>query len=659
MMVPARRLRKALLRHAKPVKTAGLVLAVVMFAVVAWKVQEVYTQKRDDWTEAVNVSGRQRMLTQRVALLGLEMAVARQPAVRDSLRRELRAASSHLADQQQDLVEGQWGKPWAQIELGALREFLAPDGGLQRRLASYRSTARAAASTDATELTPRSASVRQLRTSATRLVEDFERQTELFVDAADRELADFRRTALRVFVLTVAGIVGLGLFVILPTLRRLQEETEEQFRTLFEAVPDAVLAVDHDGRIRASNAQVERVLGYDPDELVGRPVHSIVPESMRADHQRHVEQYVEEPEPRPMGVGLDLEAVRADGEAIPVDITLNPTELQGEQLVLAGLRDLTERKRAEEARKKAQLRYRNLFLHASDGLLVVGSDGRIRSANPAAEELLGATPGEEALVGRKLQSFFANSDECHELTMRLRTKGRADRSEATLRTLGDQQRFVEIMGTARSGVDDRVKECQLVIRDVTEDRRETERLEEQALLDPLTDVGNRRLFTDRMEHAVERARRTGEPLTVVLFDLDDFKPINDRYGHPFGDQVLRVIASRLSGQLRDADTVARIGGDEFALLLERNENIDWIRARLRECLIPPVQADGRSIQVTASVGISRVREGNASELLASPESLMRAADRALYRAKGRSGTAFEFVGLEVRAESRQEDTRPA
>jgi diguanylate cyclase (GGDEF)-like protein len=173
-----------------------------------------------------------------------------------------------------------------------------------------------------------------------------------------------------------------------------------------------------------------------------------------------------------------------------------------------------------------------------------------------------------------------------------------------------------------------------VVRDITERRRAEEQLKYQALHDLLTDLPNRRLFVERLGHALERTRRRpGRKAAVLFVDLDNFKMVNDSLGHEVGDELLVAVAERLRGCVRSEDTLARFGGDEFAVLVEEIESPeDAVRVaeRLREGLRELFVLDGgaRSFSVTASVGIAL---GDVHTK--SPEDLLRDVDIAMYRAK--------------------------
>ena len=132
-----------------------------------------------------------------------------------------------------------------------------------------------------------------------------------------------------------------------------------RFRRLLEAAPDAMVIVDQTGRMVLVNSQTERMFGYTREELLQQPVEILIPDKFRGRHAQHREAYHESPHPRPMGTGLELFARRKDGSTFPVEISLSPLEEEGGVLVTAAIRDVTERKRAEEALRQSQERFRS------------------------------------------------------------------------------------------------------------------------------------------------------------------------------------------------------------------------------------------------------------------------------------------------------------
>ncbi|MCZ8519133.1 MULTISPECIES: sensor domain-containing diguanylate cyclase [Paenibacillus] len=171
----------------------------------------------------------------------------------------------------------------------------------------------------------------------------------------------------------------------------------------------------------------------------------------------------------------------------------------------------------------------------------------------------------------------------------------------------------------------------IAARDITAYKEQEERLSRLAYYDALTGLPNRRLFQDRFMQALYMARRYHHKLAVLYLDMDDFKQVNDTYGHAAGDKLLTVAASRLSHSIREPDTVCRLGGDEFVLLLqqfEEREDILKIGRRIVEVMGHPFEIGGRSIRITCSVGASFYPE-DGGDL----DSLLQGADAAMYASK--------------------------
>jgi diguanylate cyclase (GGDEF)-like protein/PAS domain S-box-containing protein len=286
---------------------------------------------------------------------------------------------------------------------------------------------------------------------------------------------------------------------------------------------------------------------------------------------------------------------------------------------------------------------RSLIQNISDVISVVDADGEILFVSPSVTEVLGHTV--EELTGTSVFELVHPDDRATAAAFFAdRTAPSVGRRiELRLRDHAGAWRDTEtITGDARgdTGTDRFV----LTTRDVTDQKALERQLEHQAFHDPLTDLANRSLFTDRVDHQLARARRTARQLAVIFVDLDEFKSINDTLGHGPGDELLREVARRLRACTRPSDTVARLGGDEFAVLLEDCDEAIAIAAaeRLQAAVAEPVTLAHSSVTVSCSAGIAI--GGGSTESVAE---LLRNADIAMYRAKATGKRGYEVFRTEM------------
>ncbi|GGN62590.1 hypothetical protein GCM10010112_20950 [Actinoplanes lobatus] len=284
---------------------------------------------------------------------------------------------------------------------------------------------------------------------------------------------------------------------------------------------------------------------------------------------------------------------------------------------------------AEVSRREGEARFRTLIQSASDVILVLDSDGVIRYATPSAETLFGADP-----TGAPIADLIAAPEALREVLDRM---GAGDLDDIELTAVGAGGRAIEIECDLRDLRDDpTVGGLVVTLRDVTARRGLESDLTHQAFHDALTGLANRVLFRDRLEQAFCVAERDGATLGVLFVDLDDFKEVNDTLGHAVGDQLLLAVARRISAIIGAGSTAARMGGDEFAVLVEQSDTVDaaeTVAARLVEALEAPIEVfdgDGGTHVVSgaASIGVATNREAE------SATELLRHADLALYLAKG-------------------------
>ena len=217
---------------------------------------------------------------------------------------------------------------------------------------------------------------------------------------------------------------------------------------------------------------------------------------------------------------------------------------------------------------RSEARFRSLVQHASDMVLITAEDATIRYLSPSVERILGHST--TALLHTKLLDLIHPDDlPAIQATfdLVLQQPGVTGPIECRIRHQDGSWRYIETTSTNLSD-DANVQGIVLNSRDITERKALEAQLKHQAFHDPLTGLVNRAAFSDRVEHALMRMERRGATLAVLFLDLDNFKTVNDQYGHAAGDQLLVTVAERLRECLRASDVAARLGGDEFAILLD-------------------------------------------------------------------------------------------
>jgi diguanylate cyclase (GGDEF)-like protein/PAS domain S-box-containing protein len=299
---------------------------------------------------------------------------------------------------------------------------------------------------------------------------------------------------------------------------------------------------------------------------------------------------------------------------------------------------------AGHRRSQAQLaasesRFRALIEHAADVVTVVDVDATILYDSPSCQTVLGYAPGERIGMDGMQLVHEDDRDRAIEVLAQVAEQGGTAEVEVRIRHRDGSYRWVD---TAITNLlhEPEVHGFVANFRDITARKALEDQLAHQAFHDPLTGLANRALLLDRIDHALASAQRDPKRRLAVLYlDLDDFKAVNDVYGHEAGDSLLREAAGRIAEVLRPGDTASRLGGDEFAVLLEDLPQGDLayeLGSRLLESLQEPYATDGEQVCVSASVGIAVSTGGDDAA------SLLRNADLAMYRAKGDGKGRFEI-----------------
>ena len=301
--------------------------------------------------------------------------------------------------------------------------------------------------------------------------------------------------------------------------------------------------------------------------------------------------------------------------------------------------------RSADRFRDSEARTRSVLDNVADGIVTINGDGVIESFNRAAVEMFGYSERDaigqrfSKLVSPKHPDDFAVHDEA---TIQFETSESKDaRSAESVGHRSDGSKFP--MELDLSDVELATGTIHIAcLRDISARRSYTAALQHQALHDNLTRLPNRVLFADRVTHAIRTGRRTGESLALLIMDLNGFKHVNDRFGHQHGDEVLKLVTTRLSACLRAGDPEARLGGDEFGILCEGSDlaaaaTVVW---KIQQELEPPFLISGHSVDVTASIGIALAPTHGDNV-----DDLLRRADLAMYDAK-RGGRGYALFAAE-------------
>lgn len=323
-------------------------------------------------------------------------------------------------------------------------------------------------------------------------------------------------------------------------------------------------------------------------------------------------------------------------------------------------RELAARRRAEEHRRASERRYQVMFEKSVAGFFRSAMDGEILDCNRELARLLGFE-GADELIGTNARSYYPDAGEREAWIEELEAKGELRNYELRLRRRDGSEVWTLMNASLQEDVPSGRPVLAGTMVDITEEKRLRDELEAYAYHDTLTGLPNRRHLQAAAEGVLSKAHRGAEAVGVLYLDLDRFKRINDTLGHEVGDEVLLQFGRRMRRFLREEDTAARIGGDEFAVLLNTVDDEDGaerVAHRLHEALSEPFFAGGRSLTVSSSIGMAVYPEHGQTfaELLSN-------ADQAMYRALEKQGgvTVYEPTTTYVRRDqiAEEEDLRVA
>jgi diguanylate cyclase (GGDEF)-like protein/PAS domain S-box-containing protein len=364
--------------------------------------------------------------------------------------------------------------------------------------------------------------------------------------------------------------------------------------------------LDGRGVVHYVNGLLTALTGYSSDELIGQDVQILVPERLR---ERLLRARRERPDTAVASIwnDQDLVVLCRDGEERPVEVSRSPLALEEGSWVVVAIRDLRTQREIEQARADVELRFRVAFENNMAPMTFADANDHIIAVNDAMCEMVGFS--REELLGCDSTPFTYPDDVgITESTHQRLISGEVEQERYIKRYLRKDGVVidVEVSRSPARDADGNILYFVFSERDITEERALSAQLKHQALHDPLTGLANRALFEERLAQAHGRVVRHGGIGAVLLIDLDDFKGVNDSFGHFLGDQLLTAIANRLQIVTRSADTLCRFGGDEFLYLAEglvTPKEAELLAERLIRVIAEPYNIAGFQIEQHASIGI--------------------------------------------------------
>jgi diguanylate cyclase (GGDEF)-like protein/PAS domain S-box-containing protein len=410
---------------------------------------------------------------------------------------------------------------------------------------------------------------------------------------------------------------------------QLLRQSEESYRGLFENASDFVYTHALDGGITSMNRAGERLTGYTSEEVMGMPFDALIaPDHRDTVHEMFRRKVAGEVE----STAYEIEMLSRSGQRIAAEINSTLITRNGEPAGVQGIaRDLRERLANEQ-------RMQLLFERNLAGVYRGAIGGEILECNDACARIFGFTNRYE-LIGTNARHLFHDAEENARFVSVIREQKSVTNVELRLRRRDGTSVWVLVNMSLLEDQEPSIIEGTLI--DITDRKSAQEQIEYQAYHDDVTGLPNRLLFRDRITVALAHAKRTGLPVAVMFLDLDQFKLVNDTLGHTVGDGLLKVIATRLSRCVRAEDTVARMGGDEFTILLAEVTDptaAATVAQKVLDLVSQPIVVEEHELFVTTSIGIAVYPSGGADA-----ETLLKNADRAMYRAKELGRNNYQYV----------------
>lgn len=420
--------------------------------------------------------------------------------------------------------------------------------------------------------------------------------------------------------------------------------SELELRSLFDMIHEFIVVKDGKGRLLFGNHTAMAAYGLQDFDWSGKTDLELAEYNPRMREEflynkKTDEMAWEKGEP----IQIEKSLKGPDGAVQTWEVVKTPVfdELGRRHRLVIVSRNVTGRKIAEQALTESEWKYRLIAENMSDLVSLLETDGTIRYMSPSFRRILGIEP-EELAGASHFQLVFSDDrgSVFRYLGQAMEEPGAVYKGEIRLQHAEGHAVWFEVSYSSFSEEGQGRPYIMASARDITERKKYDLQLKAMAYHDPLTDIPNRRFITDRLPLELEAAEARGSTLALLYLDVDGFKQINDGLGHAWGDQLLIQLVERVRSRLRSCDVMARIGGDEFVILLPNlsHQQTAVVAERICACLKQPWDlGGGRLVITTSSIGVAMFPTNGRT-----PETLLMHADQALYLAKKEGKSGFRF-----------------
>ena len=412
--------------------------------------------------------------------------------------------------------------------------------------------------------------------------------------------------------------------------------TESEYRSLYDYNPDAIFKIDLEGYITSGNRALEQLSGYPVEQLAGKFFIDFVEQKDKAVAKKCLAQALN-------GELRDyrLNFLDKSGTTIGCLVKLTPIILHGQQTgIFVGVKDMRELDKLASKYIDSEEKFRIIAENVQDVIILLNDKQEYLYVSPSSKEIF---EYDNQQIGKQHTFYNIHPDDVVFLEDRFQQAIKDKKSykvELKAKHLKKGWIWTELNGTPVFDESGKFKYMLIIARDISLQKENVDLLEYYAYHDSLTGLPNRRFFTNRLQENLEQEEKTGEGFAVILIDIDDFKQINDNFGHETGDDVIREFGCRLRDALDPEDFVARLGGDEFIALIANIHGEGQILGKvenIKQAFHAPWSINEHVLNISASIGIAFSSINGSTTT-----SVFKEADKAMYDAKNSGKNLVRF-----------------